>query len=262
MRSFRQSFRYLELNGGLVESGPPLRLVLPPVARGYANAQVDDYGGRKRRDYLWRPGATLQLAARFSHPAGELVGTAGFGFWNAPVGDPSVPWPALPQATWFFYASAPSDLPLVWPGPGRGWFAATIDATRPAALALMPLAPLLLLLNQFPALRQRIWPAVRHRLQISHALLEQDMTAWHSYRLDWRPDGCDFLVDGWPVLQAPYSPRGPLGFVCWIDNQYMVATPAGRLRWGVRPVEEEQWVEIGDFVLRLSPKDWRLENGD
>jgi hypothetical protein len=153
------AYRYLEMNGGFVETGPALRLVLPPVAAGYADAQVDDYGlpsVKRRRDYLWQPGVRLSVKARFSHEAGALRGTAGFGFWNAPFGDPTVRWPALPQAVWFFYASAPSDLPLALSGPGQGWFAATIDAGQRSALALAPTAPLVLLLHQLPPLRRRL----------------------------------------------------------------------------------------------------------
>ena len=101
-----------------------------------------------RGQYPWSPGTRLRLRARFSHPPDQLIGTAGFGFWNAPFGDPTVRRPALPQACWFFFASAPTDLPLAPAGPGRGWFAATMDATGGSALALIPLAPALLLLNQ------------------------------------------------------------------------------------------------------------------
>ena len=80
------------------------------------------------------------MRARFSHTAGELRGTAGFGFWNAPYGDPTQRRAALPAALWFFFASATNDLPFA-PPPGHGWFAATLDATTPRALALVPLAP-------------------------------------------------------------------------------------------------------------------------
>ncbi len=99
-------FRRLEINGGYVEGSrvEDYRLVLPPVAKGYADAQIDDYGGLKRGDYHWLPGTRMILEAKFSHSESELIGTAGFGFWNAPYGDPTVPWPTLPQAAWFFLA--------------------------------------------------------------------------------------------------------------------------------------------------------------
>lgn len=244
------------MNGGQVVDGPLWRFALPPIADGYVDAQIDDYGRirqthrwRPRRHYPWQPGVHLQLQGRFSHAAGELLGTAGFGFWNAPFGDPTIPWPALPQAVWFFYASAPSDLPLAAAGPGRGWFAATLDATTGPALAMLPAAPVILLLNQWPRLRQKLWPAIRRRLGISFQPLPAAMTAWHTYDLFWRADGCEFWVDDAVVLATPFSPRGPLGFVCWLDNQYMVLTVNGRFRWGTLPVQETQWMAVKDLQI-------------
>jgi len=113
------AFRQLELNGGRVLPGKTWRLHLDPAEDGYADAQLDDYGGLARRAYRWHRGTSMTLRARFSHLAGELIGTAGFGFWNAPFGDPTVGWPTLPKATWFFYASTPSDLPFPEEGEMR-----------------------------------------------------------------------------------------------------------------------------------------------
>lgn len=247
MRVASNEWRVLELGGGVVEENSSWRFVLPPVLIRYADAQVDDYGRVEngRSHYPWRPGTHLQLRARFSHDAHSLRGTAGFGFWNAPFGDPTIRWPALPQAVWFFFASPPSDLPLALADDtGRGWFAATLDATTRHAKATIPLAPAILLLNQFPRLRQRVWPAVQRQLGISFAALPMTMTEWHTYRLQWQPDGCTFAVDDVVVLQTPHTPRGPLGFVCWLDNQYMVAKANGRFSSGTLPITETQWMEI------------------
>lgn len=256
----KRQFRHLEINGGIVTGERPMRLLLPPVPQGYADAQINDYGpdGAKmkwsRGHFPWRPGVKLSLSARFSHPVAELAGTAGFGFWNAPFGDPSIRWPALPQATWFFYASPATNLPLALSGPGRGWFASTLDATTASALALAPFAPMVLLLHQSARLRRRIWPAVRRRLRISYAQIAADITDWHTYELHWLPHGCRFYVDGRTVLQTPFTPRGPLGFVCWLDNQYMVVTIRGRVSWGVLSTQQTQWLEVADLNLEESPQ--------
>jgi hypothetical protein len=242
-------FRHLELNGGQVFAGPPWHLALPALEKGYADAQIDDYGGRRRSDFLWRQGTYMELRARFSHPVGELVGTAGFGFWNAPFGDPSIPWPTLPQAAWFFYASKPSDLPLALKGPGRGWFASTLDAATPRALMLAPLAPAFLVLNQLNSIRNRVWPVVRNRMGVSFWQLEYPMTEWHTFRLEWREDGCLFTVDGSGEMWTDFSPHGPLAFVCWIDNQYLTLTPTGRVRWGNLALPTPQWLQVGDLEL-------------
>ena len=248
-RPFALALRHLQINGGQVEAGSPLRLFLPPVAARYANAQIDDYGGRKRRKYSWQRGVDLSLQARFSHEAHELVGTAGFGFWNAPFGDPTVPWPALPQAVWFFFGSPPNDLPLAPNEPGCGWFASTLDATTGRALVMAPLAPLVLLLNRITAVRRRLWPMIQQRLGMSFVPITQTMTAWHEYRLLWQSEGCAFFVDGEAVLQTAHSPRGPLGFVCWIDNQYMVVQADGRFNWGTLPTIHNQWLEIKKLAI-------------
>jgi hypothetical protein len=246
--------RLLEINGGVVETAPTHRFRLPAGVAGYADAQIDDYGGPDGR-FLHRPGATLSLRARFSGAADQLRGTAGFGFWNAPYGDPSRRRPALPRAAWFFFASSPNDLPFAPGTPGRGWFATTIDAKTPAALALLPFAPVVLALNQVSAVRRRLWPAIRRRLGIGAAPIAVDIRQWHDYRLEWRADSCRFMVDNRIVLDAPQAPRGPLGFVCWLDNQYLVLTPRGRFRAGVLKVAEEQWMEVAD--LRVGPIDRR-----
>jgi hypothetical protein len=242
--------RHLELNGGLVIGDETIRLILPPTAQGYADAQIDDYGPAAGRDhYPWNPGTELALRARFSHGRHELAGTAGFGFWNAPFGDPTVRFPALPQVAWFFYASPPSDMPFPENGPGRGWFAGTMDAGTSTALLTAPLALPMLLLNQFQSLRRRIWPGVRRCLQISFTPLKAPMDSWQEYRLLWQPEGCTFFIGEEIVLQTSHSPRGPLGFVCWIDNQYLVATPSGRFRWGTLPTTQTQTLEIANLLL-------------
>ncbi len=245
--------RHLEMNGGKVNAGETTTLCLPPTNRGYADAQIDDYRGRKRPDYPHQPGKTFTLSAAFSHPIGQLLGTAGFGFWNAPFGDPTVPWPALPQAAWFFYASPPSDLPLAPVGLGQGWFAATLDATTWTAWAMAPFAPLVIALNQISPIRRAIWPGVQRGLGIHYQQLPMDITLWHEYTLRWGSNQCVFQVDGETVLQTTTAPRGPLGFVCWLDNQYMVATARGRFRWGTLPTMEAQWLAIRHLSFFDSP---------
>lgn len=252
----KEDFRILELNGGQVLGERPypqhpLRFILPAIEQGYCDAQLDDYGlvQNGRKQYPWHPGVQMQLRARFSHHAEELHGTAGFGFWNAPFGDPTIKWPALPQAVWFFFGSPPNDLPLAMHGQGRGWFASTLDAATWRAKVLVPVAPFVLLANQNGRLRSKIWPWVRERLGISFAPLDVDMTGWHEYRLQWQAAGCSFWVDGRLILQTPHAPRGPLGFVCWLDNQYMIVTNKGRFGWGVLPLPAAQWMEISHLNI-------------
>lgn len=244
-----RGWRYLEINKGRVFENGGFRLVLKPVERGYADAQFDDYGGKRRSGYNWHAGTVLSLRARFSHSVNKLVGTAGFGFWNAPFGDPSIRIPAWPRVTWFFFSSRPSDLPLPVTGPGRGWFASSLNATPPRGIAILPFIPPIIILNQIPALRSIIWPKLRRIFGISFFPIKIDMTVWHSYRMEWGRDKCDYWVDDVLIGSSKTSPTGPLGFVCWLDNQYLVANPAGRLRWGTLSIDEEQWLEVRELQV-------------
>ena len=243
------TLQIIEVNGGRVGSGPPQHLEIPASKKGYTNAQLDDYHGLPRKEYIWNRGTHLSVRARFSHNAGELQGSAGFGFWNAPFGDPSVPWPAFPRSVWFFFASAPNNLPLAVTGPGRGWFTSTIDARASRAGPILPLAPALLILNQVTAFRSRLWPWLRRRFSISFQPIATNMEEWHRYDLSWESNGCEFRVNEELVHRTIYSPIGPLGFVCWIDNQYMVATPRGKVRWGTIKLRHPQWMEIENLAL-------------
>ncbi|MGQ9793224.1 MAG: hypothetical protein ACUVSF_06035 [Anaerolineae bacterium] len=215
----------------------------------YSDAQIDDYRGLPRRCLRWRPPLQLKVRARFSHPSGALRGTAGFGFWNDPFMMTGARWPALPRVIWFFYASPPSDMQLALDVPGYGWKAATLDATRPGALALAPLAPVAVLATRLHRLYQQLWPIIQRALGVQEGLLPVDMTDWHVYVLEWRPDRAHFYVDGELVLGNAPSPRGPLGFVMWLDNQYMVVTPQGRLGWGLLEISGEQWMEVSQLEI-------------
>lgn len=233
------------------------------TSAGYANAQIDDYQGLPRRRFAWQPPLRLTVRARFSHlPAGgegepqagqTLVGTAGFGFWNDPFVMTEPRLPALPRAAWFFSASPPSNMKLALDVPGYGWKAATIDALRPAALWLAPLAlPAVLLMNLRPLYRT-LWPPIQRRLNVAEALLDVDTRQWHTYELAWGRERATFRVAGpgeaaRQVLEAP-APHGPLGFVMWMDNQYLVATPWGRLRWGVLDVPGPQWMDVDRLTI-------------
>ncbi|MCP4541761.1 MAG: hypothetical protein GY832_31915 [Chloroflexi bacterium] len=252
---------YVVGNGALEPGGHTLRFITTDAAsHKYSDAQIDDYEGLPRRRFLWRPPLRLTLRARFSHPAEKLIGTAGFGFWNDPLLMTGTRMPALPRAIWFFYGSPPSNMKLDLHTPGHGWKAATIDALRPAALLLAPVAPLAVLLMNVRSLYRALWPPIQRTLNVQEATVEVDMTEWHTYVVEWRVKRARFSVDGeWVIKDAP-SPRGPLGFVMWLDNQYMIVTPWGRFGWGLLDAPGRQWMEVEQ--LEIEPEIFRLPGAE
>jgi hypothetical protein len=217
-----------------------LTLTVLPTNKGYSNAQLDDYTPNALRNKLafqWRPPLKMSVRARAS---GELRGTAGFGFWNHPFA-PGERGFRLPQSVWFFFGSPPSNMALAKGVPGHGWKAATFDAKRWQFLALLPTAPIGMLLMRVHLFYHLLWSIGQRAIGVSEKLLDSVLLSeWHTYTLEWRTDGATFAVDGKVVHEAPYAPRAALGFVAWLDNQYAVVTPQGQFGFGVLPVESSQ----------------------
>lgn len=234
----------------VIETEPGVwRLSAPPVQSAYRLAQLDDYHHLRRRDFSWTAPALLALRLRAS--AQNLPGTWGFGLWNDPFGmgillaERRIRLPALPNSAWFFHASPPNYLTLDESHPAQGWTAGVFRSPRiPSALMLLG-APGLALLAIRPLARILRSGASRFVRQAG-ALLNVDVRQWHSYRLDWQPERVCFFVDNLIVLEAPFSPYGPLGAVIWIDNQYMRFTPDGRLGFGALDAPEPGWIEIAE----------------
>ncbi len=231
----------------VVEDADGLRLMLfPSSGDRYADAQLDDYGGTR---FVWRPPVRLVVEACFSHPAEALVGTAGFGFWNAGAapGAPAGP----PAAVWFFFASPPSRVALDPSDPGRGWLAMVWRSPGggripfPASLARM-----LDRLLAYPALARAAIAAGRRWMSVSQRSLSIDLTRWHRYGIRWHRDGVIFEVDGEEVHRAPFAPAGPLGFVAWMDNQFLIVDPDAGLSNGVLPVPALQALHIRRVEIR------------
>lgn len=248
----RVPWRIMLRGGGRLEKhGSALRFVTAnATAQHYANAQLDDYQSLPRRRFLWRPPVRLTIRARFSHPNGVLRGTAGFGFWNDPFLMTGLRWPTLPRAVWFFYGSAPSNMKLDSRTPGWGWKAATLDVGRLPFWALLPFAPVAVPLMNIRRIYRAVWPLGQRAVQVGEALLPIDMTVWHTYSLSWQPERVQFAVDDEPALTCNTSPRGPLGFVLWLDNQYLQVTPWGRFGWGLLSAPGEQWLEVEQLTIR------------
>lgn len=232
------------------------RLSIPAGPAGrYRLAQLDDYSRRQRPAFAWRPPLRLTLSARASQPA--LAGTWGFGLWNDPfsanlgLGGAARRLPTLPNAAWFFYASPPNHLAVHDHHPAQGYLAATFASPAVPAPVLALAAPALPLLA-WPRVARRLRRLARRLVAEDAALLAVDPTAWHTYELDWLAGGVRFYVDRRLAFETAVAPRGPLGLVLWIDNQYAAFPPAGRLRFGTLATPEPAWLELAEVrVLGL-----------
>ncbi len=209
----------------------------------YSDSQLDDFHGRARGEWLWRPPVRLTLRARFSHPPAGLRGTAGFGWWNAPFAEGrATQVEAGPQVLWFFFGSPPNSLAATPGWSGNGWFAQGMDVpTLPGWLVKAGM-----LAMRLPLLKG----LARHAAGgVSRAaeqpLPEVELTQWHEYAIEWREEQADFWVDGQCVLHYPAPPRGPLALVLWMDNQW--ATVAGE--GGLLPVPHTQWMDVVDLTV-------------
>lgn len=241
-----------EANGGIVSIEADGYRLYVPTARGrYVNAQLTDYAYQGERRFTFEAQPPLRLTVHAHSPEpGALRGTAGFGFWNHPLSPDIQRFPRLPRALWFFFAAPPNDMQLARGVPGSGWKAATIDASRPRALVLAPLALPAMLLFRSRHLYNAFYPVVQRALGIAEMPLDVNLLATpRTYTLDWQKEQVTFAVDGDTILHTDNAPRGPLGFVAWVDNQYAVVTPRGNFRFGIVETGQPQTLVLEQVTI-------------
>jgi hypothetical protein len=220
----------------------------------YRLAQLDDYRGLSRRELPWRAPLKLSLEAKISSPL--VLGTWGFGLWNDPFsaglgfGGGVRKLPALPNTAWFFFASPENHLSLRDDLAAHGALAAVFRSP------VWPWPLLSLSALAFPLL---IWrPTARVFRRLAARVVEQDATqltldttVWHRYDLEWNLSRVIFYIDGQPVGTAR-APRGPLGLVLWIDNQFAALPPGGGLRQGSLATPFPVQLDIRNFGIESS----------
>ncbi len=239
--SFHPSWVRFAIGHSGIEHEPGVgRLVVDGAVAGeLSDAEIDDQRTAPRWNLKWTPPLTMSVRARFSHPAGQLSGTAGFGFWNDPfdwVGNVESP----PNALWFFYASPHSDMAFVRGVPGSGWKAATLNGGKADRLT-MALGNFVF---RLPGMSQLVFRLAETRISAAEQMLDLDMTEWHDYYLDWQPHLAVFSVDGRIVLRAPNPPAVPLGFVAWVDNNATTMGPGKDFDFKRIEIPGRQWMEL------------------
>jgi hypothetical protein len=157
------------------------------------------------------------------------------------------PFPALPNAAWFFFASPENYLSFRTDKKPFGFLAATFHSPRIPSLLLTPLLVLLpMLYYQVTAkwARQKMSQVIIE----DSKLLDVDATDWHDYKMQWEMNKVLFEIDGKKVFGTSVSPAGPLGFVFWIDNQFASFAPSGRISAGFLENPVPAWVEIENLI--------------
>lgn len=245
-----------QVNGGLVRSsnsdGYHLRLGELDKPN-YALAQIDDYMDLPRYKFPHAAGMGFKLAARLS--SRSALGTWGFGLWNDPFGigigggggRPRF-LPVLPNAAWFFYGSSENYLTLREDQPANGFHTKVFCS---------PLLPSLTTLLAIPSIPLVFWRKTRQFLRRLGRVfvkedgmkLDIDVENWHVYQLLWNESQVSFLVDNHPVFSTSIIPRGKLGIVIWIDNQYFRFDGSGNFDFGFLKVSEPQWMEIRSISI-------------
>jgi hypothetical protein len=205
-----------------------------------------------RSKFSWESPFKFCLRARVSAPT--LPGTWGFGFWNDPfnlnigLGGMARRLPVLPNVAWFFYASPPNYLSLRDDHPAQGLLAATFLSPLVPSLILAP-AGLVLPLMGLPVTSRLLRQVARVFIKEDAFKIELDPTAWHSYTLDVKDGTATFGIDDESIFATPVAPRGRLGMVIWIDNQYMAFPPQRGLHAGTLASAELAWLEISDLSV-------------
>jgi hypothetical protein len=232
------------------------RLQIPAGnSRAYRLAQLDDYFQLPRHKF---PHHSLTLSLRAKASSKSIPGTWGFGLWNDPFGmslgfgGGRFRLPALPNAVWFFHASPQNYLSFSSDKPAQGFLAQTFRA--PALHPLLVPAGLVL-----PFSRKATRRMLGRVIEEDGVSVSVDVAQWHRYRLEWREKRALFEVDNVTVLETPMSPRGPLGAVIWIDNQFAAFTPKGKIGFGVLENPEPAWIEIAGLELHSRRRERPLE---
>lgn len=222
------------------------RLVVDGAEQGLlSDAEIDDHRTAPRPRLPWKPPLQMTVRARFSHPSGTLLGTAGFGFWNDPfdwVGNVEVP----PNAIWFFYASPQSDMSFVREMRGHGWKAAMLNGGRANRLVMWAGN----LVFRLPGMSKLVFSIAERRIRAAETLLDDVvLTGWHTYGLDWGLREAIYTVDGGEVARVGRPPTGPLGFVAWVDNNCTAMGPGRVFRFDRIAIPQRQWMELAEVTI-------------
>ena len=240
----------------MVESDPDgnFMLSIPPGERGkYRWAQMDDYLEKPRKNFSWKSPTSLSLEARCNNS--EHSGTWGFGLWNDPfntnlgVKGSVRRLPVLPNCAWFFFASPHNYLSFENKLPAQGFLAATFSSPLIPSVLFAPTLPFLplLLSKKIAKLARRL---LSYLVKQDACSINVDLANWHTYQIAWHRHEVIFTIDQQIILSTQKSPKGKLGIVIWVDNQYAAFHPDGQISFGTLPSQESTTLEIRNLSIQ------------
>ena len=109
----------------------------------------------------------------------------------------------------------------------------------------IPLLPLLLI----PLTGKLLRPLLRSFIKDDNKSLNLDATRWHKYEILCGYDKVEFIVDDNTVHTSTVVPKGRLGCVLWIDNQYAAYPPNGKVSFGILKTEKTEWLDLSEISI-------------
>jgi hypothetical protein len=99
-------------------------------------------------------------------------------------------------------------------------------------------------------------PTARLLRKLARRWISQDsttinvnVTQWHHYKMILDHDVVTYELDGHNIWKTSITPRGALGFLVWVDNQYAALPPDGKLSYGTLENTEPTWIEVMDLCI-------------
>ncbi len=233
----------LTVGSAWIEENYGLRLIMRNVPAGaLCSAQLDDFITRTRAEYPWTPPLVLKLRARVNLPAGMLLGTAGFGFWNnmAPIWNDHVE--VFPNWIWFYYASPETTISPTR-GPASGWKASVMRGGSGGEQAMAWNDTLL----RIPLVGSKLGKV---RMPGKEQTLDRwDFSIWHDFEIHWNREVIHFRIDGEEVLEVHIRMEFPLAFMAWVDNNYAGVKENGEADLGYLAIPGEQVLMIDNLEI-------------
>jgi hypothetical protein len=123
---------------------------------------------------------------------------------------------------------------------------ATFSSPRIPSIVLSAGIPLLPFLS-IPLTSRYLRRLARVMIHEDAARVDLDPTTWHDYKMELHRGKVLFYLDDRVYFETEICPKGRLGLVIWIDNQFAAFPPDGKIKFGTLSHERVAWLELKDI---------------